>query len=53
VLVLHDMLGLNQGFSPRFLRRFADLGGEVREAVHTYAEEVRAGRYPGAEHSFE
>jgi 3-methyl-2-oxobutanoate hydroxymethyltransferase len=53
VLVLHDMLGLNQGFSPRFLRRFADLGSEVREAVHTYAEEVRAGRYPGAEHSFE
>ncbi|HEY9507906.1 MAG TPA: 3-methyl-2-oxobutanoate hydroxymethyltransferase [Gemmatimonadales bacterium] len=53
VLVLHDMLGLNEGFSPKFLRRFAELGGAVREAVRAYADEVRAGRYPGKEHSFE
>jgi 3-methyl-2-oxobutanoate hydroxymethyltransferase len=53
VLVLHDMLGLNEAFSPKFLRRFAELGGAVREAVRTYADEVRAGRYPGKEHSFE
>ncbi|HET9041488.1 MAG TPA: 3-methyl-2-oxobutanoate hydroxymethyltransferase, partial [Gemmatimonadales bacterium] len=53
VLVLHDMLGLNEGFSPKFLRRFADLGGAVREAVRSYADEVRAGRYPAKEHSFE
>ena len=53
VLVLHDMLGLNEGFSPKFLRRFAELGSAVRDAVHTYADEVRAGRYPGKEHSFE
>jgi 3-methyl-2-oxobutanoate hydroxymethyltransferase len=53
VLVLHDMLGLNEGFSPKFLRRFAELGGAVREAVRAYAEDVRAGRFPAKEHSFE
>jgi 3-methyl-2-oxobutanoate hydroxymethyltransferase len=53
VLVLHDMLGLNEGFSPKFLRRFAELGAAVREAVRTYADDVRAGRYPAKEHSFE
>jgi 3-methyl-2-oxobutanoate hydroxymethyltransferase len=53
VLVLHDMLGLNEGFSPKFLRRFADLGTAVRDAVRAYAADVRAGRYPGKEHSFD
>lgn len=53
VLVLHDMLGLNETFSPKFLKRFAQLAGEVRAAARAYAEDVRRGRYPGAEHSFE
>jgi 3-methyl-2-oxobutanoate hydroxymethyltransferase len=53
VLVLHDMLGLNEGFSPKFLRRYAELGGAVRDAVRTYANEVRKGSYPAKEHSFE
>lgn len=53
VLVLHDMLGLNQGFNPKFLRKFADLAGPVQDAVRTYAADVRARRYPGPEHSFE
>lgn len=53
VLVLHDMLGLNEGFAPRFLRHFAELAGPVRDAVRTYAEDVRGRRYPGREHSFE
>jgi 3-methyl-2-oxobutanoate hydroxymethyltransferase len=53
VLVLHDMLGLNEGFAPKFLKRYAELGGSVREAVRRYSEDVRAGRYPGPEHSFE
>lgn len=52
VLVLHDMLGLNDQFNPKFLKRFADLGDAVRSAVRAYAAEVRDGRYPGAEHSF-
>jgi 3-methyl-2-oxobutanoate hydroxymethyltransferase len=53
VLVLHDMLGLNEGFNPKFLRKFADLAGPVRDAVRAYADDVRARRYPGPEHSFE
>jgi 3-methyl-2-oxobutanoate hydroxymethyltransferase len=51
--VLHDMLGLNEGFSPKFLKRYAELGGAVRDAVRAYATEVRDGSYPGKEHSFE
>ena len=43
VLVLHDMLGLNEGFSPKFLKRYAELGGAVRDAVRAYAAEVRGG----------
>ncbi|HEY8256837.1 MAG TPA: 3-methyl-2-oxobutanoate hydroxymethyltransferase [Gemmatimonadales bacterium] len=52
VLVLHDMLGLNETFNPKFLKRFAELGEAVRSAVRAYATEVRDGRYPGSEHSF-
>lgn len=53
VLVLHDMLGLNEQFSPKFLKRYAELAGTVREAVRRYGEEVREGGFPGHEHSFE
>ena len=52
VLVLHDMLGLNDGFSPKFLKRYATLADEVRRAVREFGTEVRAGRYPDADHSF-
>jgi 3-methyl-2-oxobutanoate hydroxymethyltransferase len=53
VLVLHDMLGLNEGFTPKFLKTYAKLAGEVRKAAEGYAAEVRGGKYPGAEHSFD
>lgn len=53
VLVLPDMLGLNDEFQPRFLRRFAELAEESRRAVDEYAKAVRNGEYPAAEHSFE
>lgn len=53
VLVLPDMLGLNEGFQPRFLRRFAELGQAAREGVADYAAAVRDGSFPGPEHSFE
>jgi 3-methyl-2-oxobutanoate hydroxymethyltransferase len=53
VLVLYDALGLNPGFTPRFLKRFADLHGVSLEAVRAYAGEVREGAYPGPEHSFD
>ena len=53
VLVLHDMLGLNEMFNPKFLKRYAELGETVRAAVRSYAAEVRDGTYPGPEHSFD
>jgi 3-methyl-2-oxobutanoate hydroxymethyltransferase len=53
ILVLPDMLGLNEAFQPRFLRRFGELGGAARDAVRDYAAAVRQGAYPAAEHSFE
>ena len=53
VLVLPDMLGLNEGFQPRFLRRFGNLAGESRAAIAAYRDAVRSGTYPAAEHSFE
>jgi len=53
VLVLHDMLGLNEQFAPKFLKHYAQLGEAVRAAVRGFAAEVREGRYPGKEHSFE
>jgi 3-methyl-2-oxobutanoate hydroxymethyltransferase len=53
VLVLHDMLGLNEGFNPKFLKRYAGLADTVRQAVQSYAAEVREGTYPDPEHSFE
>lgn len=52
VLVLHDLLGLNDRFKPKFLRRYAELAGDVRAAVGRFADDVRGGRYPDAEHSF-
>ena len=52
VLVLPDLLGLTDDFTPKFLKRFASLAQEVRGAVGRYAEEVRAGAYPAEEHSF-
>jgi 3-methyl-2-oxobutanoate hydroxymethyltransferase len=52
VLVLHDLLGLNDRFRPKFLRRYAEMAGDVRAAVSRFAEDVRGGRYPDSEHSF-
>ena len=53
VLVLPDMLGLNEGFRPKFLRTFASLAEEARRGVTDYVKAVRDGSYPAAEHSFE
>jgi 3-methyl-2-oxobutanoate hydroxymethyltransferase len=53
VLVLYDMLGLNDGFKPKFLRRFAELASDTRAGIKTFAAAVRDGSYPAAEHSFD
>jgi 3-methyl-2-oxobutanoate hydroxymethyltransferase len=52
VLVLHDMLGLNEQFRPKFLKRYASLADDVRTAVQAFGADVREGRYPDADHSF-
>ena len=44
VLVYHDLLGLYEGNSPRFVKRYADIGGEIRRALEAYAADVREGR---------
>ena len=46
VLVMHDMLGINQGFSPRFLRRYANLAEEITRAVQAYIEDVKTLDFP-------
>jgi len=52
VLVLHDMLGITKDFSPRFLRRYADLGEAVDGAVREYIDDVREGSFPNREESY-
>lgn len=52
ILVLPDMIGLNEGFSPKFLKRYADVAGIVKTAVASYADDVRGGRYPDDSTSF-
>ena len=52
VLVLHDMLGLNKGFSPRFLRRYADLDSIMHEAIGRYVDDVKTADFPNAEESY-
>jgi 3-methyl-2-oxobutanoate hydroxymethyltransferase len=46
VLVLHDMLGINQGFSPRFLRRYLNLYDEIKGAVTHYIDDVKSEDFP-------
>jgi len=52
VLVLHDMLGITKDFSPRFLRRYADLGDAIDNAVKQYITDVRSGDFPNDEESY-
>ena len=49
VLVMHDMLGINKGFSPRFLRRYADIAGVMTKAVQNYISDVKSGDFPSKE----
>ncbi|MDE6498341.1 MAG: 3-methyl-2-oxobutanoate hydroxymethyltransferase [Muribaculaceae bacterium] len=52
VLVVHDMLGLNKGFSPKFLRRYADLGSAINAAVGRYIDDVKTGDFPNASEQY-
>ena len=52
VLVLHDMIGLFDRFTPKFVKKYANVSEEIMTALNTYAKEVEAGEFPGPEHSF-
>jgi 3-methyl-2-oxobutanoate hydroxymethyltransferase len=52
VLVYHDLLGLFEGFSPKFVRRYAEAGDLIKKAFGQFVAEVRAGAFPGPEHCF-
>jgi 3-methyl-2-oxobutanoate hydroxymethyltransferase len=52
VLVWHDMLGFYEGRAPRFVKRYAELGDAIVEALEQYAEEVRSGAFPDDRHTY-
>ena len=52
VLVLQDMLGMNDGFHPKFLRQYANIGQQISEAVAHYADDVRQGNFPSEKESY-
>jgi 3-methyl-2-oxobutanoate hydroxymethyltransferase len=52
VLVFHDMVGLFSGFTPTFVKRYAEVGDTIRDAVSRYAAEVRSGAFPAGGQSF-
>jgi len=53
ILVLHDMIGLFDDFSPKFVKRYAHVAEAIRQAVEQYRDEVRKGVYPDKAHSFD
>ena len=52
VLVIHDMLGINNEFSPRFLRRYADLYTQMMTGVSRYVEDVKSGDFPSEQEQY-
>jgi 3-methyl-2-oxobutanoate hydroxymethyltransferase len=52
VLVLHDMLGMTQEFSPRFLRRYHSLGEEITRSVSHYIEDIKSGDFPNEKEQY-
>ncbi len=53
VLVTHDLLGMHSGYVPKFVKRYANLGEQVVSAVAGFCDEVRSGKFPGADHEFQ
>ena len=52
VLVIHDILGLCEKYSPKFVKKFADVSGTIRQGIDDYIREVKGGTFPDQEHSF-
>jgi 3-methyl-2-oxobutanoate hydroxymethyltransferase len=52
VLVVNDLLGMDETFAPRFVKRYAELGRAMADAIAAYAGDVRAGSFPDPDHSY-
>ena len=52
ILIWHDLLGFTDGHQPRFVKRYAEVGAEIRRGLAAFAEEVRAGVFPSEEHTY-
>src|SRR5262249_29567303 len=52
VLVYHDLLGLTEGHLPRFVKRYANLSREIRDALEAYVHDVRTGAFPEEQHTY-
>jgi 3-methyl-2-oxobutanoate hydroxymethyltransferase len=52
VLVMQDMLGMNNEFKPKFLRKYASLGDEITRATSAYVQDVKQAQFPSAEESY-
>ena len=52
VLVYQDMLGLYSDFTPKFVKRYAEIGPQMENAIEDYISEVKSGAFPAAEHTF-
>jgi 3-methyl-2-oxobutanoate hydroxymethyltransferase len=52
VLVWHDMLGYSEGHAPRFVKRYAEIGEAIVDALGRYAEDVRSGAFPDEQHTY-
>jgi 3-methyl-2-oxobutanoate hydroxymethyltransferase len=52
VLVYHDLLGLSEGHLPRFVKRYANLSREIRDALEAYVQDVRTGAFPEEQHTY-
>src|SRR5512139_917915 len=52
LMIVSDVLGIFQAFTPKFVKRYANLGEETLKALQTYADDVRAGRFPEAQHTY-
>lgn len=51
-MICSDVLGIFQAFTPKFVKKYADLGGQTLEAFKAYANEVRNGQFPQDEHAY-
>src|SRR5512139_303020 len=52
LMIVSDLLGIFQAFTPKFVKKYADLGGETLKALQAYAEDVRQGRFPEPKHTY-